>query len=120
MAPRLSLPFGWDALRVFTRTSRLSFRGAPKARARNPYVRATSMDSGFAASQRPGMTDEGAAFAKSSGDAHMQIAVPVGAGDAARRDDDALAGKLDDGRAVHARAARREGGAVDRGRDRPR
>src|SRR5690348_6135943 len=33
-----------------------SFRGAPKARARNPYSRALRvMDSGFAAARRPGM-----------------------------------------------------------------
>src|SRR5262249_6911129 len=50
----------------------------------------------------------------------MQVAVLVGFRDAARRDDDTLARKFDDGWAVYACAGRRERGAIDRGRDRPR
>jgi hypothetical protein len=38
------------------RVLRASFRGAPKARARNPYSLTVVMDSGFLAALGPGMT----------------------------------------------------------------
>src|SRR5262245_39984004 len=78
------------------------------------------MDSGLAGLRpRPGMTRSEALALASSRDAHMQVALTIRGGDAARRDDDALAGKLDDRGTLHA-AGWRKGGAVDRGVDRPR
>src|SRR5262245_36896275 len=50
----------------------------------------------------------------------MQVAEAIGVGGPARRNDDALAGKLDDRRALDLAAGWRKRGAIDRGLNRAR